>query len=142
MVNLVFGTGSSPGIYDDLAKVIAALALTMAKYPRRLKEQHLDDLIAVAGSESSHKLWNFFKSYKRVCKEVGVRLAPDTDRDKMMAPGHEALVLGIMYETIAWRWWVREDKMARIVGGLREVIDCVEMKNGRLMSVVGRVRVV
>ena len=45
---LVFGGISSPGIYDDPAKVIVALVCIMAGFPRELVQQHLDDMMVVS----------------------------------------------------------------------------------------------
>ena len=42
-LKLVFGTISSPGIYDDLAKVVFWIARMRVSYPARLTQQHLDD---------------------------------------------------------------------------------------------------
>ena len=50
---LVFGAISSPGIYDDLAKVVLGIALLRARFPRELVSQHLDDVVSVGPQYNS-----------------------------------------------------------------------------------------
>ena len=50
---LVFGTASSPGLYDRFAKVVLDLALAVSKFPRDMVCQYLDDVCAAAPAGSS-----------------------------------------------------------------------------------------
>ena len=75
---LIFGTSSSVGIYDRVAKVVLAIALLVARFPEDLVCQHLDDVCA-AGPADTGALEGFERAYKGVAAQVGVRLAPTTD---------------------------------------------------------------
>ena len=85
------------------------------------------------------RLLEVFESYQTVCRKVGVRLASEDDPDKMLRPNMHATVLGVSYETDTWHWYIREDKMARIIHLLKEVVECEKMENGRLLSIVGKI---
>ena len=70
---------------------------------------------------------------------VGVSLADRTDPDKSFAPCKEGLVLGVMYNTDNFTWWVREDKLARICTMLVTVIEGQEEVNAVFMlSLAGK----
>ena len=67
---LVFGTASSPGIYDRLAKVVLGLALALSKFPRDMVCQYLDDVCAAAPAGST-ALGRFREAYQQVAAQVG-----------------------------------------------------------------------
>ena len=61
-----------------------------------------------------------FEAYGTVCERVGVRLASESDPEKMLRPSMHATVLGVSFETDTWHWYIREDKMARIIHLLKD----------------------
>ena len=107
---LVFGTASSPGIYDRLAKVVLGLALALSKFPRDMVCQYLDDVCAAAPAGSA-ALGRFREAYQQVAAQVGVKLAPEDDPDKAFAPTTAGTVLGVRYDTVAWTWEIPADKL-------------------------------
>ena len=133
---LVFGAISSPGIYDDLAKVVLAIALLKSGLPAQLVSQHLDDVVAV-GPHNTSAIWDFDRAYREVCDYVGVSLADRSDKDKSFAPSHEGLVLGVWYDTKDFTWSIRNDKLSRILADIREAIDG-EVTLGKMMSIRGK----
>ena len=95
---LVFGAISSPGIYDDLAKVVLACAILLSKISPDMIQQHLDDVCGV-GTEEDGSIYRFDEAYRQVADRVGVKLAPRDDPDKSFAPCMEGLVLGVVFYT-------------------------------------------
>ena len=134
---LIFGAISSPGIYDDLAKVVLALALLKSGLPPQLVSQHLDDVVAV-GPHNTSAIWDFDRAYREVCQYVGVSLADRSDKDKSFAPAQEGLVLGVWYDTKDFTWSIRSDKLSRILMDLRKAIDG-EVTLGDMMSIRGKI---
>jgi hypothetical protein len=82
---LIFGTASSVGIYDRLAKVILDLVLRHAKFPAQWVCQHLDDVCAAAPAGSS-ALAELDRAYAQIATQVGISLASRDDPDKSFAP--------------------------------------------------------
>ena len=134
---LIFGSISSPGIYDDLAKVVLGLALLMSGYPPELVSQHLDDVVAV-GAEWNKDIWKFDSAYHEVCEYVGVSLADRSDKDKSFAPTKQGQVLGVDYNTEDFSWTIREDKLIRILHMLKEAIDEETASVELMLSVRGK----
>ena len=115
---LVFGCVSSVGIYDRAAKVVLFLALDRAGVPSHLAIQHLDD-VCYCAPEGSDMADRFFKAYVEICKELNVRLADPSQKDKMFKPVTVGQVLGVDYDTMEMVWFLSEEKMRSIL----ELID-------------------
>ena len=110
---LIFGTASSVGLYDRLAKVVCLLVRTIAKFPEDMMEQHLDDNFGAAPA-GSWELHHLDDTYQWVAKEIGVQLAPRDDPGKSFAPCHSGVILGVEYDTISWTWAIPQDRLDRI----------------------------
>ena len=135
---LVFGAISSPGIYDDLAKVVLACAILKSKIDPEMVQQHLDDVCA-CGTDRDGTIYEFDKAYREVSERVGVRLASREDPDKSFGPATEGLVLGVWYDSKSWTWNIREDKLARIIEHLGIVIRRdQEVTVGHMLSLAGK----
>ena len=135
---LVFGTRSSPGIYDRAAKVVLDIVLALSRFPRAMVCQYLDDVCAAAPAGST-ALQVFREVYRKVAEEVGVRLAPEDDPEKAFAPTTLGTVLGVSYNTVAWTWEIPADKLGRLNGQLMAALGSVELKQKEVWSLVGRV---
>ena len=92
-VCLVFGTSSSAGIYDAVAKVVLYVAAALASFPLHLCIQHLDDVCACS-PEGSNAVDSFYSSYLNTCKQLNIQLAKPTDPDKCFSPRTDGQVLG------------------------------------------------
>ena len=137
---LVFGGGSSAGLYDRLAKLVLWIALEHSKFPHHLCIQHLDDVCA-ASSRHSDSVDNFHATYVKVCDKIGVELADPTDPDKAFPPTTNGIVLGICYDTeegINGTWYLREDKMANIILMLEKAIEGEESSQRFVKSLCGK----
>ena len=135
---MVFGTVSSPGIYDDLAKVILGLVLQRSDMDKRLVQQHLDDVVAVAG-KGGDSIWRFDEEYTKVAKEMGVKLASRDDPDKSFGPQDEGKVLGLMYNLKKFTWWIDQRKYAELMGLLDMVVNSVIVKNELVLALMGKI---
>jgi hypothetical protein len=135
---LVFGAASSPGIYDRAAKVVLEIVMKMARFPADMVCQVLDDVCAAAPRESE-SIFDFERTYREVASEVGVRLASYDDREKAFAPCTEGVVLGVEYNTVDWTWAILGEKMARLVGQIRRVMEAVEVRQDEMWSLAGRI---
>ena len=135
---LVFGCRSSAGLYDRLAKVVLQIVVLYAKFPAHMVCQYLDDVCAAApaGSDSLHR---FERAYRDIAAHIGVLLAPTTDPDKAFRPTTEGVVLGVHYNTVDWTWHIPAEKLARLLGQIREIDSKQWIRQHELWSVVGRI---
>lgn len=135
---LVFGCVSSVGLYDRGAKVILYIALREAEFPIWCCIQHLDDVCSVGGRDGK-LVAKFYSTYCRVCKDVGVSLASTDEPDKAFAPTTEGLILGVMFCTETWTWWLREDKLNRILWDIEEMLGKADTNLSSFWSVMGKI---
>ena len=92
----MFGTVSSPGIYDRLAKLVLWIVCKLAEMPRRCVIQHLDDVCSASPADSD-RAQVFFNTYQQVCEVLGVELAPLDDPDKAFRPSVSAMTQMILF---------------------------------------------
>ena len=119
---LVFGTSSSPGIFDRLAKLVLFIVTKLAEFPSRLVIQHLDDVCA-CGPEGCNKVNKFYTTYKETCGLLGITMASEDDPDKTFGPRTEGQVLGVDYDSTFMTWFLRQDKISIILGLIRGVME-------------------
>ena len=136
---LVFGCVSSPGIYDFVAKLVIKLAAARVGTAPADILQCLDDVVMVAHKDSKD-CEEFYLSYRQTCEEVGVRLAPEGDKDKAFPPTSEGTILGIEYDTEAWKWRMPEAKASYMLETLYKVIDGTPVTNEEILKLVGRLQ--
>ena len=134
---LVFGARSSAGIYDRLAKFVLRLALAYSRFPKQLVCQYLDDVCA-ACSAGSDTLGRFEAAYRAVAAELGVQLAPTTDKDKAFSPRTEGIILGIHYDTVNWTWRIPSEKLARILLAIKTALTAETLPLHEVWSLVGK----
>ena len=135
---LVFGTASSPGLYDRFAKVVLDLALAVSKFPRDMVCQYLDDVCAAAPAGSA-ALEQFRVAYQQVAAHLGVKLASEDDPDKAFAPTTVGTVLGVRYDTVAWTWSIPDDKLGRLNDQILAAVHAVALSRHEVWSLVGRI---
>ena len=135
---LVFGTRSSPGIYDRVAKLILDLVLVVSRFPRTMVCQFLDDVCAAAPAGSA-AIEGFRLAYRQVAEQVGVKLASEDDPEKAFAPTTVGTVLGVRYDTVAWTWRIPEDKLGRLNAQLVAGMAAQWLPQREVWSLVGRI---
>jgi hypothetical protein len=134
---LIFGAASAAGIFDRLAKLVLFIVLKRAEMPSRCVIQHLDDVCS-ASPAGSGRAAKFYDTYREVCQTVGVKLASDEDPDKAFGPRTEGIVLGVCYDTEAWVWYLRDDKLAYILNMVENGIEDEEMSQRAVQSLNGK----
>ena len=135
---LVFGCSSSVGIYDRFAKVILFIALVRSGMSPSLVVQQIDDVVA-CGPPDGKLVERFDKEYTDVAEKLGIILAPRDDPDKSFAATTSGQVLGICYDTIAWTWWISDEKLAIILNMLKELILADECEQWVLWKINGKI---
>ena len=135
---LVFGTASSPGIYDRAAKLVLDLVIRLSRFPANLVCQYLDDVCAVAPAGST-SLDVFRQTYQSVAKQLGVRLAPEDDPEKAFAPRTDGTVLGVRYDTVNWTWQIPSDKLLRLIAQIDLALTADVLQQQEIWSLVGRI---
>ena len=135
---LIFGSKSSVGIYDRLAKVVLRIVVKLAKFGADMVCQHLDDVCAAAAA-GSRDLHRFEEVYRKVAEQVGVRLAPTDDKEKAFSPCTRGVVLGVLYDTENWSWEIPADKVGRLVAQIRAALGVEELRQDEMWSVAGRI---
>ena len=135
---LIFGTVSSVGIYDRLAKTVLDLVLRMSGFSPDLVCQHLDDVCAAAPAGSSG-LAEFEAAYLKVAAHIGVKLAPTTDPDKAFRPCHSGTCLDVFYDTQNWTWSIPSDKIARLIAQIKNALESDQLEQVEIWSLAGRI---
>ena len=133
---LIFGSISSVGLYDRLARVVLHIVLAQCTILRRQVVRHLDDVVA-AGTK--REVEDLYLKYEEVANLLGVELASISDPDKAFKPCQEGRVFGIDYDTKSFTWWLREDKLGRIIVSLRTLVDLPEHRVRSLKSIAGKI---
>jgi hypothetical protein len=136
---LVFGTASSVGIFDRVAKLVLKIVLRYALFPTDYVCQHLDDLCAACSKEEGHSLFKLEKVYRKVADTLGVALCGTEDPEKAFSPGTRGLVLGVLYDTVNWTWEIPAEKVTRLAHQIRSVIEAETVMQGEIWSLAGRI---
>ena len=135
---LIFGSSSSPGLYDRLAKTVLDLVIIISKFPRHWVCQHLDDAAAACPADSD-ALEAFDRTYQDVAKTLGIKLAPRDDPEKAFPPSKRGIVFGIAYDSEDWTWTLPTEKIARIAVQIKNILEVSEVRQDEIQSVVGRI---
>ena len=81
----------------------------------------MDDVVSCSTAQSGDAA-RFDEAYHRVCGELGIGLVSREDKEKCFGPSTQGVVLGIFYDSVAWVWWLGEEKFAIIMNMLYKVI--------------------
>jgi len=135
---LIFGSASSPGLYDRMAKTALDLILRKAKFPKDYVCQHLDDTAAACPADSD-ALVAFDEVYTEVAEYLGIKLAPRDDPEKAFKPSKSGIVFGISYDTVNWTWGLPKDKLQRLANQIRWITEQHSVRQDEIQSVVGRI---
>jgi hypothetical protein len=136
---LVFGTASSVGIFDRVAKLVLRIVLRYSLFPGDYVCQHLDDLCAASSKEEGASLFRLEKIYRMVAESVGVVLCGTDDPEKAFSPCTRGLVLGVLYDTVNWTWEIPAEKVTRLSHQIRAVLEADTATQGEIWSLAGRI---
>jgi hypothetical protein len=135
---LIFGSKSSVGLYDRLAKLVLFIVCREADMPPHMVCQHLDDCAAAAPC-GSDQIQKFDEGFLEIATLLGVKLAPRDDPEKSFGPSTSGIVFGIRYDTMDWSWAIPQEKLGRILHQLEEGVHSEWVSQEYLMSVAGRI---
>ena len=133
---LIFGSASSAGIFDDLAKVILDLVCRGSNFPAHMICQHLDDICAA--DSNWEKINKFDNTFKEFACFTGVKLAPRDNPDKSFAPAKSGTIFGINYDTDAWTWNIPEDRLAKLIDNIDTAISAGTISAKGMQSLAGK----
>ena len=119
-IKLVFGTISSPNLYNNVATIVKEGAAMEAVVDKRQIGQQLDDVVAAA-QRWTGDVQRFTQMYKEWCGEVGVRLAPTDDPEKAFELQSRGVVLGLDYNLDQWKMGIPLEKWTRLVREIGEM---------------------
>ena len=137
-IKLVFGTISSPNLYNNLAEIVKEGASMEAEIDKRQVGQQLDDVVAAAPKWTG-EVQEFTQKYKGLCSDVGIRLAPCNDPDKAFEMQSRGVVLGLDYDLEAWTMGIPLEKWTRLVREIGEMRKEVMVTGEALKRVVGKI---
>ena len=135
----MFGSRSSPGIYDELHKCFLYSVIELTPGFGRLDvEQHLDDVLGVGPPGEDSPVHTFFSKYKEEAAKVGFRLDSSGNRDKVQPPETTCTALGVEFCTVTFTWRYKADKLARILHSLDSIVKGDETEYKGLQSIAGK----
>jgi len=100
----IFGSKSAPADFDCVAEMIANLALSRCKFPKKFFHRTLDDTVFVC-QRSSKEGEKLAFHYKQICKHLNVGLAPSDElKEKSFQNSTTGTVLGILFNSEFLTW--------------------------------------
>ena len=138
---LVFGTTSSPALYNWPAKAIHEAARRIAGLSPKYSVQQLDDLCSIVPSNQDDLMKSFVDTYVALCDRCGFRLAEldPIDTEKAFVSLTQGVILGVEYNTRKWQWTLPMNKLKQILQDLHDVSENAVTTNGLALRLRGRV---
>ena len=110
----MFGTVSSAGIFDRFNKLLVILAVKISEIEKEKVVRYLDDTFGVE-SRFGSKLGRFYRTYLGLCEMIGVKMDKSGNPNKAQAPATTATILGVNFDTVAWKWSMPPHKGAKVL---------------------------
>ena len=136
---LIFGSASSPGLFDEGAKLFLFVVIVLAAFVKEWLVQHLDDTCAAAPAHRKDLLIKFDETCSWVAQQVGVQLAPRDDKDKSFGPCKEGVILGVWYNTEEWVWGIPPEKLNILRLLLVEALEASQIRQDKIWTIVGKI---
>ena len=108
---LVFGSRSSPAIYDRLHEVFLLVAQLRSNTDSRWLMRTLDDFVPVTPDRASNE--RIVSAYVALADEINLPLAPLDNPEKAFLVKQQGVVLGIDFDAQGCRWRLPADKANR-----------------------------
>ena len=113
--------------------------MLLTKLPTQWVQKQLDDLCVATPPSKRDVMENFVATHRSICARVGVRLAPETNKEKTFSCETAGTVLGVKYNTITWSWNIDCEKVTCILHILYDMIETESVTNVTAMSVCGKI---
>jgi hypothetical protein len=121
-VMLTFGGGNSPYKFNMPSSFLITLACLDSGLDPRQSIQQLDDNCA-CDSKGSWILGRYWICYRKIAEEIGVSLAGEENPSKAFGPNVKGEILGLMYNSEDWTWWIPKGKSYRLIVELEKVFE-------------------
>jgi len=134
----VFGAKTSVCNYDIVGETLKLLSVIESGIPAGFVLRQVDDVPVVAPGESGF-CEKFSETYKKVCNELNVNLAPDCPMmDKAFTCQHRGKVLGVKFDTTDLTWSLSDKKIQNALQSVKSALksDTVTLKE--CQRLVGR----
>ncbi len=134
----VFGAKTSVCNYDIVGETLKLIAILESGVPSFFVLRQVDD-VPVAAPEKSEYCEIFSTTYKRICTELNVKLAPDDPLcDKAFTCQKRGKVLGVMFDTSDLSWRLSDDKLNRAKLSVSEAISRKKVTLRECQRLIGR----
>ena len=90
--------------------------------PAQWVQKQLDDLCIATPPKKRVVMEDFVRTHRSTCARVGVRLAPETDKEKAFSCETSGTVLGVQYDTVTWSWNIDCEKLKVILHMLYDMV--------------------
>jgi hypothetical protein len=134
----VFGARTSVCNYDIVGETLKLLALLESGIPPAFVLRQVDDVPAVAPAGSG-LCERFSETYKKVCNDLNVKLAPDCPLlDKAFTCQTRGKVLGVKFDTTDLTWSLSDKKIQNALRSVKSAIDSESVTLKECQRLVGR----
>ena len=138
-LRLAFGTASSPALFDWPNWVLTRTTMLRTGIPAQWVQKQLDDLCVVTPPSKRDLMEKFVTTHRATCARVGVKLAPETDKEKAFSSQTSGTILGVQYNTITWSWNIDCEKVKVILHMLYDIVEAKSVTNGDAMTLCGKI---
>ena len=90
--------------------------------PNQCVQKQLDDLCVATPPHQHELMRTFVKTHRAICQRVGVKLAPETDKEKAFSCETRGTVLGVIYDSISWSWNLDSEKIKILLHLLYDMV--------------------
>ncbi len=119
----VFGAKTSVCNYDVVGETLKLLAVIESGVPNQYVLRQVDDVPVAAPSNSGH-CEKFSQTYKEMCEDMNVQLAPDCPlQDKAFMNQKRGKVLGVMFDTGDMSWRLSDTKINKARDSVKRALN-------------------
>jgi hypothetical protein len=135
----IFGAKTSVCNYDILCETLKLLALLESQIPQKLVLRQVDD-VPSASPQGSGLCERFSVSYRRLCSELSVELAPNCpNNDKAFENQRRGKVLGVMFDSTDLTWRLSDKKLVKAANCVNSAITSDTCTLKEWQCLLGRV---
>lgn len=137
-LRMTFGCGSSPWYFNITSDVVKEITAKNIEMKERDVPKCLDDAIPIQDLETG-LVAAFEKEYRRLCGEVGIKLAGNDYVGKTFSVSRVGEVLGLDYDLVKWRWNIPESKMLRLLAEVKLLVTETWVNTKMVQRVMGKI---
>jgi hypothetical protein len=135
---LIFGAKTSVSNYDIIGETLKLLAVIESGVPPCMIMRQVDD-VPVAAPKDSGLCEKFSETYKNVCADCNVELAPDCPlNDKAFTNETRGKVLGVMFDSSDLTWRLSDKKVTNAKNCIKNALKNSETTLKEWQRLIGR----